>query len=57
MTSETSLTFVYFDFGGLAEPVRMALAMTGQPWEDRRLTHDQFLALKPGQLLLYHGGT
>lgn len=52
MASKTSLTLLYFDFAGPAEPVRMALAMTGQPWEDKRLTHDEFLALKPGRVLL-----
>lgn len=43
---------MYFDFAGPAEPVRMALAMTDQPWEDKRLTRDQFLALKPGRITI-----
>ncbi|CAM9421625.1 unnamed protein product [Laminaria digitata] len=47
-TSTTSLTLTYFNFAGPAEPVRMALAMTGQPWEDKRISFDEFAALKPG---------
>nr|ABR09272.1 glutathione S-transferase 2 [Laminaria digitata] len=48
MAPTTSLTLTYFDFAGPAEPVRMALAMTGQPWEDKRVSFSEFPALKPG---------
>lgn len=43
------LILTYFDFAGLAEPVRMALAMSGLEWEDKRLTGEEFGALKPGE--------
>ncbi|CAN0399117.1 unnamed protein product, partial [Laminaria digitata] len=46
MASTTSLTLTYFNFAGPAEPVRMALAMTGQPWEDRRISRGELSALK-----------
>ncbi|CAN0461497.1 unnamed protein product, partial [Scytosiphon promiscuus] len=42
------MTLTYFDFAGPAEPVRLALAMTGQPWEDKRVFSQEFSALKPG---------
>ncbi|CAN0497930.1 unnamed protein product, partial [Laminaria digitata] len=45
MAPTTSLTLTYFDFAGPAEPVRMALAMTGQPWEDKRVSFSEFPAL------------
>ena len=50
-TSSSALTLTYFDFAGPAEPVRMALAMTGQPWEDNRISFSEFPALKPGKLV------
>lgn len=40
-------TITYFDFAGPAEACRWALAMTGEEWEDKRLTGQQFAALKP----------
>lgn len=43
------ITLTYFDFAGPAEPVRLALAMAGEEWEDKRLTPEQFAALKPGE--------
>ena len=43
------LVLTYFDFAALGEPVRMALAMTGQPWEDKRLTGEEFMAIKPSE--------
>ena len=50
-SSSPPLALTYFDFAGPAEPVRMALAMTGQPWEDNRITFSEFSALKPGKLV------
>lgn len=40
------MTLTYFDVAGVAEQVRLALAMTGQMWEDKRLTSAEFGALK-----------
>lgn len=45
------LTFTYFDAAGPAEPVRMALAMTRQPWEDKRISREEFAVLKPCKCL------
>ena len=50
-SSSSALTLTYFDFAGPAEPVRMALAMTGQPWEDNRISFSDLPALKPGKLV------
>lgn len=44
------ITLTYFDFPGRAEPIRMALAMTGDEWEDKRLSFEEFGALKPCKL-------
>lgn len=46
------LTLTYFDFAGLAEPIRMALAVSGLEWEDKRLTREEFGALKPSEYVL-----
>lgn len=43
------MKITYFDFDGLAEPVRFALAMTGETWEDKRITSEQFDSLKAGK--------
>ena len=48
-TSSSSMTLTYFNFAGPAEPVRMALAMTGQPWKDNRISFQEFGALKPSK--------
>lgn len=38
----------YFDFAGSrGEELRLALVLTGQPFEDIRLSRDQFLSVKP----------
>ena len=50
-SSPSSLTLTYFDIAGPAEPVRMALAMTGQPWEDKRISFSELPAIKPGKLV------
>nr|UZD11052.1 glutathione s-transferase 2 [Macrocystis pyrifera] len=47
-TSSSPMILTYFEFAGPAEPVRWALAMTGQPWEDKRISFAEFPALKPG---------
>lgn len=43
------IVLTYFDFPGPAEPARMALAMGGEQWEDKRLTFEEFGALKPSE--------
>lgn len=42
----TQLRLSYFDSPGRAEPVRIALALAGLPFEDRRLKFPEFAALK-----------
>lgn len=40
----------YFDVPALAEPVRLVLAMSGQPWEDKRIGMTEFFeTLKPSE--------
>ncbi|CAM9452571.1 unnamed protein product [Ectocarpus sp. 6 AP-2014] len=41
------LILTYFDMAGAAEPVRWALEKGGLEWEDKRLTREEFGALKP----------
>eukprot|EP00904_Undaria_pinnatifida_P006911 jgi/Undpi1/334/HiC_scaffold_1.g00330.m1 len=48
MAPTPTLKLTYFPFAGPAEPVRMALAMTGQSWEDNRIPFAEFPAMKPG---------
>lgn len=45
------LTLTYFNFAALGEPVRLALAMSGQPWEDKRISKEEFMAMKPSEFL------
>lgn len=42
-------TITYFDVPGLGEPVRLALVMSGEEWEDKRLTYEEIVALKPSK--------
>ena len=44
-----TLVFTYFDFPALGEAVRLALAMTGKDWEDKRISFDDFKQLKPSK--------
>nr|UZD11055.1 glutathione s-transferase 5 [Macrocystis pyrifera] len=41
------LILSYFDMPALGEPLRLALAMTGLPWEDQRVSKEEFMAMKP----------
>lgn len=41
------LVLTYFDIKGKAEPVRLALAVGGVPFEDRRLQRGEWAELKP----------
>ena len=45
-----TLVFTYFDFPALGEAVRLALAMSGKQWEDKRISFDDFKQLKPSKL-------
>lgn len=49
MSSVPKLTLTYFDFEGPTAAVRMALHMSELEWEDKRITHDEFVALKPSK--------
>lgn len=48
------LVLTYFDIAGAAEPVRWALEQSGLEWEDKRLTRDEFGALKPSEYISCH---
>eukprot|EP00904_Undaria_pinnatifida_P002388 jgi/Undpi1/1214/HiC_scaffold_107.g14128.m1 len=41
------LVLKYFDFEGAAEAARWALELSGLEWEDKRLSPEEFAALKP----------
>lgn len=43
------LVLSYFDFAGTAESVRWALEQSGLEWEDKRLSGEEFAALKPSE--------
>lgn len=43
------MTLTYFDLPGPAEPIRLALAISGEEWEDKRLSRDEFAVLKPSE--------
>ncbi|CAN0567115.1 unnamed protein product, partial [Ectocarpus sp. 12 AP-2014] len=43
------LILTYFDMAGAAEPIRWALEKGGLEWEDKRLTREEFGALKPSR--------
>lgn len=44
------LTLTYFPFPAVAEQIRWALALSGLEWEDKRITMEEFGALKPSKL-------
>ncbi|CAM9364081.1 unnamed protein product [Laminaria digitata] len=41
------LVLTYFDFPGAAESIRWALEQSGLEWDDKRLSEEEFIALKP----------
>lgn len=43
-----NIRLVYFDFGGRAEAIRLALHVGGVDFEDVRITEDQFRQEKAG---------
>lgn len=43
------LVLIYFNMPGAAEPIRWALAQSGLEWEDKRLSREEFGALKPSE--------
>ena len=45
------LVLTYFDFPGAAEPIRWALEQSGVEWEDKRLSREEFAALKPSEYI------
>jgi hypothetical protein len=46
MNSEIKL--IYFDTEGRAEPIRLALFVGGIPFEDKRISGEEFGLLKSG---------
>lgn len=46
-SAEFKLT--YFDSYGLGDPVRYALAMSGKPWQDDRISYDHYHTIKHGE--------
>jgi glutathione S-transferase len=55
-TMSPSVKLTYFDIEGAAEPIRLALVLSGTPFEDERVAFQDWAALKPttpyGQLPL-----
>lgn len=49
ITMAPKLVLTYFDMGGTADMIRFALELGGLEWEDRRLSQDEFAALKPSE--------
>lgn len=47
------LVLTYFDMGGAADPIRFALELAGLEWEDKRLSREEFNALKPSKYLSF----
>jgi len=45
--TQPKIKLVYFDMEGFAEPVRLALTLTGLEFEDERLTWSQWIEFKP----------
>lgn len=43
------LVLMYFDMPGVAQPIRWALEQSGQEWEDKRLTEEEFGVVKPSE--------
>jgi glutathione S-transferase len=43
----TKIKLTYFDIEGVAEPIRLALALAGQEYEDDRVSFPNWEALKP----------
>ncbi|KAL3673699.1 hypothetical protein V7S43_001396 [Phytophthora oleae] len=46
MSTFPSIKLTYFNFAGRAEAARLAFYVGGVPFEDNRLTHEEFAALK-----------
>lgn len=44
-----NISITYFDTQGLAEPIRWALELSGLDWEDKRLSFEEFSAIKAGE--------
>jgi prostaglandin-H2 D-isomerase / glutathione transferase len=47
MSSNKLIKLTYFDFEGFAEPVRLALLLSGTPFEDNRVSFSDWLVMKP----------
>lgn len=43
-----AIKLIYFDFGGRAESIRLALHVGGVPFEDVRITEEEFRSYKAG---------
>ena len=48
------LVLKYFDFEGAAEAARWALELSGLEWEDKRLSPEEFAALKPSEYIIIY---
>lgn len=44
------MILTYFDLPGPAEAIRLALSISGEEWEDKRLSREAFMAIKPSEL-------
>jgi len=47
MSSYPKIKLTYFDIEGVAEPIRLALVLSGIPFEDHRIKFDEWPAMKP----------
>lgn len=45
----SKIKLTYYTSEGIAEPIRYVLAMSGEQWEDNRLTSEEINDLKPSK--------
>ena len=53
METTTKIKLTYFNLRGRAEPARLILAHAGVDFEDNRVKHEEWPALKPSMLITF----